>query len=152
LVVSVALVSDEPSNAASEHFRRNVAFFTDSASPPGAALRAGLRDDFVYEDRRRGPNFPPADAESVPKYLDAIFQAGVGQPRFASETLAVRGERFAASMFRLDYGNGMLHESILVTSLDATLSLLQCAVEFDLDDVDGAIAELDRMHRQADTN
>ena len=40
-----------------------------------------------------------------------------------AETLAVRGERFAAVAVQIDYGNGMLRESIHVIGLDATLSL-----------------------------
>jgi hypothetical protein len=64
----------------------------------------------------------------------------------------VRGERFAALVVQTDYGNGFLRENISVIGLDATLSKLQRHVDFDLDNVDGAIAELDRMHRQADAN
>ena len=44
-----------------------------------------------------------------------------------------------------DFGNGMLRENLQVIGLDATLSLLQRQVDFDIDDVDGAIAELDRQ-------
>jgi hypothetical protein len=35
-------------------------------------------------------------------------------------------------------------------ALDATLSMEQRQVDFDRDDVDGAIAELDRMHSQSE--
>jgi hypothetical protein len=51
-----------------------------------------------------------------------------------------------------DYGNGMLSETINVIGLDATLSLLQRQVYFDFDDVEGAIAELDRMHSQSEAS
>ena len=115
-------------------------------------MRAGLTDDFTYEDRGRGPNFPPADAETFPKYVNTYWETGVGQPRFEYEILAVRGERCSAGILRVDFGNGMLRESIVVQALDATLRLVQRAVDLDIDDVDGAIAELDRMHRQADAN
>ena len=76
----------------------------------------------------------------------------LGQPRWELETLAVRGERFAAVAVQTDYGNGMLRESIDVIGLDATLSMMQRQVDFDRDDVDGAIAELDRLHSQADAS
>ena len=68
------------------------------------------------------------------------------------ETLAVRGERFAMAGVRVDFGNGMLTEFIVVVGADATLRLRQRQILFDRDDVDGAIAELERMHRQADAS
>jgi len=68
------------------------------------------------------------------------------------ETVAVPGERFAASVLEIDYGDGMISETLVVLALDPTLRLIQRTVEFDVDDVDGAIAELDRMHTEADAN
>ena len=149
----VASVSDEPSNAASELLRKAYASFTERGSPSEEVVRAGLTDDFAYEDRRRGPSFPDADAESYPKVVRSVWQTGTaGQPRWELETLAVRGERFAAMAVQTDYGNGMLTETINVNALDATLSLLQRQVDFDRDDVDGAIAELDRLHTQSEAS
>ena len=55
------------------------------------------------------------------------------------------------AIVQIDYG-GMLIEHIHVIGLDATLSLLHRAVDFDRDDVDGAITELDRLHDQASAN
>ena len=55
-----------------------------------------------------------------------------------------------AGTIRLDFGNGWLRESVIVLALDVTLSLVQRVVEFDLDDVDGAMAELDRLHSRTD--
>ena len=83
--------------------------------------------------------------------IETLWQTGTGgQPRFEAETLAVRGERFAAVAAQTDYGNGMLTESIHVVGLDATLSVLQRQVYFDRDDVDRAIAELDRIQSQSE--
>ena len=150
-VVRVAVVSDELSNPASEHLRRVVAFVTDSGSaPPGELVRASRADDFGYEDRRRGPSFPPLGTESFSKFVETIWETGAGRPRFDDEILAVRGERYVAGTIRLDFGNGWLRESVIVLALDVTLSLVQRVVEFDLDDVDGAMAELDRLHSRAD--
>jgi hypothetical protein len=141
-------VSDEPSNAASE-FLRNVFVSLTEGPPSEKWLRAGLTDDFALEDRRSGPSFPDIDAESLPKYVLSMWQTGAGQPRWEGETLAVRGERFAAVAVRVDYGNGMLRDDVHVIGLDATLSKMQRQVDFDIDDVDGATAELDRMQSQA---
>ena len=146
----VASVGDELANAASEAVVFMVAVFAEG-SPPEDVLRAALSDDFAYEDRRRGWTFPDADAEYYPKVLLSIWQTGAaGQPRWDHETLAVRGDRFAAIVLKIDYGNGMVTESIHVFGFDATLSLLQRDVDFDLDDVDGAVAELDRLDRQSE--
>ena len=142
-------MSDEPSNTASERFRNTLAVFTETGAPSEASFRALLADDFTYEDRRRGPSFPNLDAESYPKFVETIWQTGVGRPEFSvSEILAVRGERYAAAMFQIDYGNGMLFESIHVLALDAALNLMQRQVDFDREDVDGATAELDRLYRE----
>ena len=146
----VASVGEVPANAASEAVVFMVAVFAEG-SPPEDVLRAALSDDFAYEDRRRGWTFPDADAEFYPKVLLSIWQTGAaGQPRWDLETLAVRGEQFAAIVLKIDYGNGMVTEYIHVFGFDATLSLVQRDVDFDLDDVDGAVAELDRLYSQSE--
>ena len=133
--------------------RDGLAFLTEAGAPSEKWVRAGLTDDFAFEDRRSGLSFPDADAESFPKVVVSMWQTGApGHPRFEAETLAVRGERFAAVAVQTVYGNGMLLETINVIGLDATLSLRQRQVNFDRDDVDAAIAELDRMHSQADAS
>src|SRR6185369_4480841 len=105
----VASMSDEPSNAASISLRNTYALLSEAASPPSEKwVRAGLTDDFAYEDRRSGPSFPDADAESLPKVVLSMWQVGAGKPRWSTETLAVRGERFAAVAIQVDYGNGMM--------------------------------------------
>jgi hypothetical protein len=68
------------------------------------------------------------------------------------EILAVRGDRIAVCRVSVDYSDGWTTESIEVLELDASLSLLRRMFDFDHDDVDAAIAELDRLHSQADPN
>src|SRR6476620_6299917 len=68
-VVSVASVSDEPSNAASEWMRGTYAVLNDFESPPHEMIRSTFTSDFVYEDRRRGALFPVMDAELVAEAL-----------------------------------------------------------------------------------
>jgi hypothetical protein len=144
-------MAGEPSNAASDFLRIVLAGFTERGSPPEKVVRAGLADDFVHEDRRRGPTFPDGGAESYTKVILSLWQTGApGQPRWEHETLAVRGERFAAVAVQTVYGNGMRNEALQVIGFDATLSQFQLIVDFDIHDVEGAIAELDRLHRQAE--
>ena len=144
-------MGDEQSNFASEALLASGAFL--SAGPPTAALlRALLADDYTFEDRRHGVNFPDADAESYPDVVLSAWQIGSGRPRFeVLKILAVRGDRFVAGLVRIDYGDGMLFESIHILALDPTLSLMQREVDFDPQDSDAAIAELDRLHSQSET-
>jgi hypothetical protein len=143
-------VSDEPSNAASEWLRNAVSVLNESESPPHGT-RSLLTDDFTYEDRRSGPSFPNLDATTFPRFVATTYETGAGRPRTSlPDVLGVRGERFAAVVYSIDYGNGMVRESITVIGLDATLRLAHRFIDFDVDDIDGAIAELDRLHSQAD--
>ena len=148
----VASVSDEPSNAASEYVRANIRAL-NRFELPAADLRSALTDDFVHQDRRHGPTFPTMDAELTAKAGASIWDTGAGRPRLTvHEILAVRGDRLAACKVEVDYGNGFLREFIHVLELDASLTLLQRTFDFDVDDVDRAIAELDRMESQADAS
>jgi hypothetical protein len=145
-------MSDPPSNPASEALLASGVFL--SAGPPSAALlRSLLTDDYTYEDRRRhGVSFPAADAASYPDLVVSAWQIGSGRPRFeVLEILAVRGDRFVAGLVRIDYGDGMLFESIHILALDPTLTLMQREVDFDPEDIDAAIEELDRLHRQTES-
>jgi hypothetical protein len=143
-------VSDEPSNAASEYLRLSVSVLGEFLPP--SEIRLSLTDDFVAEDRRRGPTFPVMGADEYPQSFATIWDTNVGRPRFTlHEILAVRGERLAAGRLEIDYGNGWTIESIQLLELDATLTLVQRTTSFDVDDVDGAIAELDRLDSESDT-
>jgi hypothetical protein len=142
-------VDGEPSNTASEALWASGAFLSEGPLP-AELVRASLTDDYAYEDRRHGVSFPSADADSYPDLVASAWDIGAGTPEFeVVEILAVRGDRFAAGHVRIDYGNGMLFESIHVLALDADARLLQREVDFDRSDIDAAIAELDRLHRQA---
>jgi hypothetical protein len=148
----VASVSEELSNAASEWLRFVMAYCNKNGAPSDELTRASLTDDYVYEDRRHhGLSFPNQDAESTPKAVTSLWDTGGGEPRFTMhEILAVRGDRIAACRVSADYPNGWTTESIEVLELDASLSLLRRMFDFDHDDVDAAIAELDRLHSQSD--
>jgi hypothetical protein len=139
-----------PKNAASEWVRNALRYLNEFESPP-RGMRASLTDDYVYEDRRHGPSFPNADAASFPQALETIWDTGAGRPRFTvHEILAVRGDRIAACRLSTDYPNGWTTESIQVVELDASLSLMQRKIDFDHNDVDGAIAALDRLHGKSE--
>lgn len=105
-----------------------------------------LTDDFLYEDRRPGRVLGEVDADNYPRFIMSTWQTGAGEPQFrVGGVSAVRGERFAVCRFDLVYGNGMTTENLHLIGLDATLTLQQAAIDFDAEDIDGAIAELDRL-------
>ena len=62
----------------------------------------------------------------------------------------MRGDRLSACRLEVDYGNGWTWESTQVIELDATATLFQRLVDFDVGDIDGAIAELDQLHSKSD--
>ena len=146
-------MSDEPSNTASEWMRGTYAVFDDFESPPHEMIRSSFTGDFVYEDRRRGALFPVMDAELVAGGVRVLSGHGAGRPRFTvHQILAVREERLVAARLVVDYDIGFVLEAIQLLQLDATATRVQRAFDFDLDDVDTVIAELDRLHSQADAS
>ena len=125
----------------------------DFDSAPHEMIRSSFTDDFVYEDRRLGALFPIMDAEVTEEAVASFWDTGAGRPRFTvPEIVAVRGERLVAARLVVDYENGFVLTAIQMLQLDATLTQVQRAFDFDVDDLDAAIAELDRLHRQSDTN
>jgi hypothetical protein len=152
-VVKVASVSDEPSNTASEWMRGIYAVLNDFESPPLEMIRSSFTGDFIYEDRRRGALFPIMGAELVGEAFASFWATGAGRPRFTVHRIvAVRGERLVAARLVVDYDIGFVLEAIQMLQLDATVTRVQRAFDFDVDDVEAVIAELDRLHSRADTN
>jgi hypothetical protein len=143
-------MAGEPSNAASEFLRAAFAALNEAKSPPEDGwIRAGMSDDFSFEDRRRGPTFPATGADANVRTIASAWEVGGGQPRWSlREVVAVRGERFAACRIEIDYGDGMISPRILVVGLDPTMRLMQRSTTFDHEDMAEALAELDRLHSQ----
>ena len=69
-----------------------------------------------------------------------------------SDVIAVRGQRSAAFIIRVDYGDHTYSENLSCFQLDPTLKLMHRFVAFDNDAVDTAIAELDRLHADAEAD
>ena len=133
--------------------RGTYAVLNDFESPPHEMIRSSFTDDFVYEDRRRGALFPVMGAGLVAEALGSFWDTGAGRPRFTvPEIVAVRGERLVAARLVVDYDNGFVLEAIQMLELDATVTRVQRAFDFDVDVVDTAIAELDRLHLESVTD
>ena len=146
-------MSGEPSNAASEWLRFVMAYCNDNGAPSDELTLTMLTDDYVYEDcRHQGQSFPNLDAEATPRAVTSLWDTGGGEPRFTMhEILAVRGDRIAAAgLPSITTTAGRPRPSS--PALDATLTQVRRSFDFDVDDVDRAVAELDRLHSQSDTN
>lgn len=140
-------MTGEPSNAASERGHEFAALLNDR----DFMVRNGLSlctDDFVRYDRRRVTAQPPADRQG---WLDAMFtfeELANGQwPTFElTETLAVRGNRLVVARWTMGLGEMGVIEFIVVTLTDEAVERNEVIYFFDDDDIDAALAELDRLH------
>ena len=110
------------------------------------AGRDMLADGFTREDRRRLIAMPSGDVDSYLNSFDAWYEIGDGQPRFnVAEVIGVRGERLALTRARVDYASGQASELLYLFQFDQGIGQVERQVAFDLDDVDAAVAELDKM-------
>ena len=138
-------MSDEPlTNAAVENFRSSHDIVNELSELP-SGLEHYFADNFVLDDRRKGGlNFGQLDRSSYVRSLEEIWKVG-GRPLFSMvEVVGVRGERCAAYVEKIEFGeSGMYIEHILVVEFDTVLEQSRRWVQFDLDDRDAAIAVLD---------
>jgi hypothetical protein len=147
----VEVMSDEPlTNAALEWMRTAFDFVNKlDAKPEG---RAPITGDFRYEDRRVGGfNFGRLGASDMDAYSASAWNvADGGLHQSIAEVIAVRGQRSAAFVEVVDYGEDTLVEVITCCRLDADLRRLERLVILGVEDRVAAIAELDRMHEEID--
>jgi hypothetical protein len=146
-------MSDEPlTNAAVEWMRETYERMNELAELPSIASADSFTDDFVVSDRRRGVNFGEGDASYYVRMFEGFWEAG-GRPHFSIvEVIAVRGDWSAAYRERIVYGGSDMYlEQITVVDHDPAADSWRRFVLFDPDDRDAAIAELDRMHAENDT-
>jgi hypothetical protein len=138
-------MGEELSNFASEAFAFGCAALSERR-PTSEELRATLADDFRLEDRRPGRLMGNVDGEGMVENLLAAWETGAGIPEWRVHgVVAVRGDRFAVCRYDLDYGNGMMTANLGLIGFDPTLTVFETFLQFDADDVDGAIAELNRL-------
>jgi hypothetical protein len=67
-----------------------------------------------------------------------------------SEVIAGRGQRSAAVVELLDFGDDMSMQYVTTFQLDFESRLMRRSFDFNADARDAAIAELDRMHAETD--
>jgi hypothetical protein len=134
-------------NAAVEWLRFGMNALNSVERPP---TDVGVTDDFVFQDGRSGFNFGRVEGPAAYReWLTSLWDLTDQPPRLSvREVVAVRGRRCATVVVNIDYRNGTGAEYIECWRVDTTLRRADLAIAFDLDDVDGALAELDRMHAE----
>lgn len=139
-------MSDEPLTNAAVEFLGEL--FARTVEQPSGHVQ--VTDDFFYEDRQSGGvNFGRIDAAGFREFVSTAWDVGTGRPRWTVQrVIAIRGQLSAAMNVSLDYGDDMFVDNILLFQLDANHELMHRLMVFDLDDVDAAVAELDRMHAE----
>ncbi len=151
---TVASVEGEPRNAASDQMRAVFPRFSRLGDMDESELRQwkrGMADDFVRVDRRRMVAVPDSDRDDWFESMQAYWNLGKGAPSFhVAEVLAVRGDRLVLFRSRIEYADGTATEMLIVNALAVDMRP-QRSVMFDVDDLAGAYAELDRLHAEIQT-
>jgi hypothetical protein len=145
-------MSDEPlTNAAVEGIRGAYALLQAADGPPTDS-EEWLSADFTYVGRNRvGVNFGVMTSSDWRGFMASFWEIAPGRLEWSDPVaIAVRGQRCAAITASIGYGNDTFTDFIHCLRLDPALQRLQRIVSFDVDDVDAAIAELDRLHAEID--
>jgi len=145
-----APVTDEPlTNAAVELLRSVSAYLNAVDGPPTRTTVTS--DDVTFDDRRSGGvNFGKVESSDWLPFIASIWEVGTGRPHFSiPEIVAVRGWRCAAAVWAYDYGDDWADAEIICIRLTPERMIDRC-VAFDVDDVDAAVAQLDRWHAEFD--
>ena len=139
----------EPQNAASDINRRWAELLNDREF----VVREGLSlatPDYVRVDRRRVTAQPTVTGAQA--WLDGLFELEklTGEwPRYeCRKILVVRGERLCVAHWVLGLGQSAEMEFVLVGRMDVACERPEYACFFDPEDVDRAIAELDRLYAE----
>jgi hypothetical protein len=140
----VLRVGHQPRNAASEATK----VFIEVALDPEREeeFLAMISDDAVIRDHRRLVGGTTGDKSTYVEEHHFFLEVGVVD--VAAETLAVRGERLVLSRVVGAYEDGSVRDMLVIGRLDASGSKFDLGIDFDSDDVDTALAELDRLHAE----
>lgn len=127
--------------------------FFNRAAVEAALLRVeeNYSTDFIREDQRKLVGIELSGARDMLKNSLLWFELGDGKPILTVEVVAVRGDRLVLARFRVGYREGFETGVLSVTQFDEAVEKQQKMVRFDLDDLDAALAELDRLHAEVES-
>ena len=111
-----------------------------------------VTSDFVLDDRRT-LGLGEVEHDVAMAYSAAAWNVDAGRPRLQVEKLVgTRGERLVAAQVDTVYEDGSESSALMVWRLGPNLRDLNLCVMFDLDDVDAATAELDRLQAEIESD
>ena len=108
-------------------------------------LSAWFADDYVFQDRRRLTGMP--DLDRVDFVEMARFDHELDE-EMDVEFVAVRGQRMSLARVVNRYADGSINEFLALVRWNSDVNRLELTIRFDLDDLDAAVAELDRLHAE----
>jgi hypothetical protein len=145
-------MNGEPSNRASDEARRRfdaLRRIGDMTVDELDEFRGYFADDFVREDRRRVVTLPSLGLDDFLESVRAYWEIGGGVPIFSvAEVIDVRGEHLVLLRARVEFSDGTATEFLSVDEYDEQMRTKR-VISFDVDDVAGAHAELDRRRALA---
>lgn len=138
------IVGGKPRNAASDFARYGFSQMHEPDFIAGLADR--LSDEFVFEDRRKMLGLGESDRSELSEGYLLLHDLGGPARVEVQEVLAVRGRRLVALRVRHTFTDQDIYlESIFVIQYDRPVFLTERTVLLDSENVEEAIAELDRM-------
>ncbi|MFW2336057.1 hypothetical protein [Ilumatobacter sp.] len=141
----------EPRNLATEVTRRSVGWLNDRdfVAREGETM---VSPDFVRYDHRRVVAQPPAGPKDWVAGLFAWEEITGEWPTYElSEILAVRGDRTCACRWVMHFGD-FEAEYVVVNASDRAGERFATIRFYDPEDIDEAMAELDRLHAEIEAD
>lgn len=118
-----------------------------NTEPPVELFAEIMSEDFVRSDHRTLIALPTANREQFAEQASIWFQMGDGSPIFEfREALGVAGERLVLCAVWIGYGSGEGVDMLQIIVFDEPVERMEQLISFDIDDVDAALAELNRLH------
>jgi ketosteroid isomerase-like protein len=137
---------DEPRNAASEaaEVMTELAFAREDLDE----FLAMVAEDFVQRDRRKLVGSTTEVGKAEYAQIAAFFVHEAGLESRHRKVLAVRGDHLVLTRIVDRYRDGSMREFLGVEHFTGDPVQTHRAVMFDLDDLDAALAELDRLEAE----
>ena len=143
-------MEEEPRNAGSDLARRAADWLNDRDFVEREGEKM-VTPDFVRYDHRRVTPQPPVGAQEWVAGLFELEKLTGDWPVYElTETLAVRGDRTSATHWVLHFGEFAEMEFIAVGLSDEQTDRMAELHFYDPEDIDAAIAELDRLHAETE--
>lgn len=142
---TVTLVHGEPQNAAADLYRVYTARL--NTEPPAVLFPKIMSDDFVRHDHRTLIALPTANRDEFIEQAQIWFELSDGRPVFDfRKVIEVAGDRLVLCAVWIGYETGNGVDMLQIIVFDELVEQMEQLISFDVEDVDRAHAELERLH------